>query len=177
MTTYRIILQSKMGYSFGRSSLIRAKDVTDILVQCASMSLMHSKYDMSIPWRGGKRTAAQQKELFDDKATKCDGYIKKSYHQSGQALDVVPWHNGKLDYKATDRFEHFAKIMLATFDYLQVIGDIPQGIYLHWGGFWSARDENGDGYLHHIDDEFGWDCPHWEIRSKPQRNKLKFLNS
>jgi len=166
-----------MGYSFGRASLLRAKDVEEVLVRCASMSLMYSKFDMSIPWRGGKRTAQQQKELFDDGASKCDGYIKKSFHQSGKALDVVPYVNGGLDYKATDRFQHFAKLMFATFEYLQAVGEISKDVYLHWGGFWAAKDENGDGYLHHIDDRFGWDCPHWELRTKPQRNKLKFLNS
>lgn len=163
-----------MAYSFGRKSITRTTGVKEYLVRTAVVALNFSSVDMTIPWRGGKRTALQQNELFDSGSTRCDGYEKKSYHQSGKAIDIVPWYNGKQDYKATDRFESFAKTMFATFKFLQTIGQVPADVYLHWGGFWSATDNNGDGILSHIDDEFGWDQPHWEIRSKPQRNVLKF---
>ena len=163
-----------MSYSFGRSSLRRGQGVDDSLLRTAVTALSYSDVDMTIPWRGGLRTAEEQQELFDSGTTRCDGTIKKSYHQSGKAIDIVPWYNNKIDYRAADRFESFAKKMFATFEFLQALGQIPKDVYLHWGGFWSARDENGDGYLHHIDDKFGWDQPHWEIRSKPQKNVLKF---
>lgn len=166
-----------MAYAFGRKSLLRANEVNHYLLRTAVVALMFSNNDMSIPWRGGKRTAAEQKGLFDDGASRCDGYIKKSYHQSGEALDLVPYVQGatlKQTYSNFKVFEEFAKVMTATFCFLQALGQIPDDIYLHWGGFWSAKDENNDGYIHHLDDEFGWDSPHWEIRSKPQKNVLKF---
>jgi peptidoglycan L-alanyl-D-glutamate endopeptidase CwlK len=157
-----------MKYFFGKTSVLRVKDVNEYLVMTSTYALTHSPVDMSIPWRGGKRTAEQQKELFEDKATRCDGYIKKSFHQTGDAIDIVPYIKGKINYKATKEFQKFAKIMLASFKFLQAIGYIPSNLYLHWGGFWSAKDENNDGILHYIDDEFGWDQPHWEIRTIPQ---------
>jgi len=163
-----------MGYSFGGASMRRTVGVDTDLVKIATLALAHSPIDMSIPWRGGKRTAEQQKDLFNSGNTRCDGYTYKSYHQSGKALDLVPWYNGKLDYKTTERFQIFARIMLATFKYLHEIGEIPPDVYLHWGGFWSAEDTNNDGILSHIDDKFGWDQPHWEFRSKPQTNVLIF---
>jgi peptidoglycan L-alanyl-D-glutamate endopeptidase CwlK len=163
-----------MAYSYGRSSMRRTKDVNEGLVMTAVVALSFSKYDMSIPWMGGYRTAPEQRELFDNKASRCDGLINRSFHQSGDALDIVPYIDGELDYTATDRFQHFANIMLASFKFLQAIKKIPQEQYLHWGGFWSAEDYNRDGMLHHIDDKLGWDKPHWEIRSIPQQNVLKF---
>ena len=163
-----------MAYRFGRNSILRMQGVDEILTRTAIVALSFSDVDMSIPWRGGVRTAEEQKELFDDGASRCDGYVKKSYHQSGRALDIVPYKDGKIDYKATAEFERFAKIMFAAFAFLQAIDAIPDDVYLHWGGFWSAKDDNNDGYLHTLDDEFGWDCPHWELRPVPQRNVFKF---
>jgi len=148
--------------------------VNELLTKVAITALSFSPVDMTITWRGGLRTAAQQKELFDAGNSRCDGYKVKSYHQSGKALDIVPWFNGEVDYKATDRFETFAKHMFATFEMFKTTNKIPEGAYLHWGGFWSAKDINKDGILSHIDDKFGWDQPHWELRSKPQKNVLIF---
>jgi len=164
-----------MGFAYGTSSVRRMQGVDQYLVLTAYVSLAYSPYDMSIPWRGGKRTAPEQNELFLEKASKCDGYTLESFHQSGKALDIVPWVDNHLDYANTKRFQEHARVMFATFTFLQDIGQIPQGLYLHWGGFWSARDNNKDGYLHYIDDKFGWDQPHWEIRTKPQSRVLKFL--
>lgn len=161
-----------MTYKFGKTSIRRYKDVNPILVMVAIMSLAYSNNDMSIPWRGGKRTAVQQKKLYDSKASRADGTTNISYHQLGQALDIVPYKNGAIDYKATREFQEFAKLMFATFQYLQIVKVIPLDLHLHWGGFWSAKDINNDGYLNSIDDKFGWDQPHWELRSRPQRNVL-----
>ena len=163
-----------MGYSFGRTSKRRMNGVDATLQLVAAHALANSSVDMSVSWRGGLRTAEQQKELFDAGNSRCDGYDKKSYHQSGKALDIVPYYKGKIDYSATDRFETFAKTMFDTFEDLRSRGFIPKNTYLHWGGFWSAKDNNGDGILSHIDDKLGWDKPHWELRSKPQKSVLKF---
>lgn len=161
-----------MGYAFGNSSINRTKGVNKILVMVATMSLAYSPVDMSIPWMGGNRSAKDQKKLFDAGNSRCDGTIKKSYHQSGQALDIVPYINSSITYKAKKEFQMFAKIMFTTFKYLQDVGQISKNLYLHWGGFWSATDTNKDGYLNNVDDKFGWDQPHWELRTKPQRNVL-----
>lgn len=163
-----------MGFAYGKSSVRRMVGVDSYIVKTAYMALSYSPYDMSVPWMGGLRTSSEQLNLYLDKASKCDGRILESFHQSGKALDLVPWFNGALNYAATKRFQDFARVMFASFTYLQEIGHIPQGLYLHWGGFWSARDNNKDGYIHYIEDKFGWDQPHWEIRTTPQQNTLKF---
>jgi peptidoglycan L-alanyl-D-glutamate endopeptidase CwlK len=149
--------------------------VDDTLKMVAITALSFSKIDMSVPWRGGKRTAEEQNELFQAGNSRCDGFRLKSFHQSGQALDLVPYVNGKIDYTATEQFIKFAKLMLETFEFLQAIGKVPKDIHLHWGGFWSATDNNNDGILTAIDDKSGWDKPHWELRDYPQKNKLLLI--
>ncbi len=163
-----------MGFSYGKSSIRRMVGVDTNIVKTAYLALDYSPYDISVPWMGGLRTSAEQLQLFLDKASKCDGRNKISYHQSGKALDLVPWVDGALDYKDSKKFQEFARVMFASFKFLQDIGHIDRNLYLHWGGFWSAQDYNRDGYLHYIEDKFGWDQPHWEIRTVPQRNILKF---
>lgn len=161
-----------MGYAFGKSSILRAKDVNPILVTTANMALAYSSVDMTIPWMGGKRSATEQKKLFDGGNSRCDGALKKSFHQSGEALDIVPYTRGKINYKGIKEFQQFAKVMFSTFNFLQEVNSVPKNLYLHWGGFWSATDKNKDGYLSYSDDKFGWDQPHWELRSKAQKNVL-----
>lgn len=162
-----------MPYKYGKTSKRRGEGVNPILWMVAVMALAYSRNDMSIPWRGGKRTAKQQLALYNAGNSRCDGTNLVSFHQSGEALDIVPYVNGKIDYKAFKEFQAFAKLMFATFEYLQKVKMISPKLHLHWGGFWSAKDLNRDGYLSSVDDKFGWDLPHWELRDNQQRNVLK----
>ena len=163
-----------MGYVFGRTSKRRAKDVSQHLTDVAEEALATSSVDMTIPWRGGLRSAEQQNEIYKRKASKADGYIKKSYHQSGKALDVIPYFDGEGHYEnVDDKFIDFAKLMFEIFEDRKDAGIIPENMYLHWGGFWGDKDLDGDGFLEAFVDKTGWDKAHWELRSKPQRGVLK----
>jgi hypothetical protein len=42
------------------------------------------------------RTAAQQKALYDQKLTTCDGTTRRSSHQDGRALDAVLERDGAI---------------------------------------------------------------------------------
>ena len=119
--------------------------VSPDLIKCAELALHNSKYDMTIPWMGGVRTVEQQRDIFLDGNSKCDGTNKKSYHQSGNALDVIP--TGSVPYTQTKKFNHFAQKMFESWQKLLISGDV-KGV-LCWGGHWG---------------ESGWDKPHWEIR-------------
>lgn len=44
------------------------------------------------------------------KITNCDGYKKKSNHQSGNAWDAVPLIDGKIDWNATKEFKKMAEL-------------------------------------------------------------------
>ena len=152
-------------YSFGTSSQQRIAEVHELLQALAFETIKISPFDFGIPSTGGKRTAEQQKELFDKGNSKCDGYNKKSYHQTGLALDFVPYIDGSYTWENTKAFLAIAK---AAFQVWNTIPD-KNGFFLHWGGYWEAKDLNGNGWLD-IDDKLGWDLPHYELRKSPQVN-------
>ena len=79
MTTFR----------YGSRSVRRMEGINPILILFANRVLAKSKIDLTIPWRGGLRTVAQQQEIFSRGASTMDGIIKKSYHQTGNAVDIV----------------------------------------------------------------------------------------
>ena len=130
-------------FKFGNTSKRRSEYVNNDLVLCAELALSESKYDMTIPWMGGLRTDKEQNDIFKEGNSKCDGYDIKSYHQSGNALDIIPVQ-GK--YKNTRALNHFANLMLCTWQKLLSEGKV-KGI-ITWGGTFGSQ---------------GWDKPHYEI--------------
>lgn len=132
-------------FKWGSKSLRFAQDVDNELFTCATRALAKSKYDMTIPWRGGVRTAEQQNELYNDGNSKCDGYKVKSYHQSGLALDVIPV--GQNPYTNTRPMLSFAQLMFDEWADMRASGEACGD--LHWGGLFGAD---------------GWDKPHYEVR-------------
>ena len=131
-------------FKWGIKSKERMIGVDEFLIECATRALAKSNYDMTIPWMGGVRTAKEQNALFVDGNTKADGYARKSYHQSGMALDVVPVDG---NYTNTKAFNHFAKLMFSTWQ-VMIYNKEARGL-LYWGGHFGKN---------------GWDKPHYEIR-------------
>lgn len=85
-----------MTYSLGRNTLknletLSSKDLIVIVAQAIQIT----KQDFCIVGSGGLRTAEQQNAIFKKGYSRCDGYIKKSRHQSGRAVDLVPFIDGK----------------------------------------------------------------------------------
>ena len=55
-----------------------------------------------------KRSKEEQKRLFEAKLSKCDGEIKISKHQTGEAADIYLIDEGKLhDWNAGDRWDKY----------------------------------------------------------------------
>lgn len=131
-------------YLFGKTSKRRQEGVNKYLVLCSEIALSKSKYDMTIPWMGGVRTDKDQNDIFKNGNSKCDGYDIKSYHQSGNAIDVIPVI-GK--YKNLRASNYFANLMLYTWQELLIEGKV-KGI-MTWGGTFGAK---------------GWDKWHFEIK-------------
>ena len=155
-------------FKFSATSAERLGTVSTYLELCARTFLADSFVDITVPPYGGKREIPEQKMLFDKGYSKCDGVKNTSLHQredkqhKGLALDLVPYANGKADYSAQARFGYVGRGMLDTWEMLKQRGDVPQDLYLHWGGLWS----NYGGAM-------GWDLAHYEIRSHAQTSKLK----
>jgi len=155
-------LSMTKNFKFGKTSEARLVEVSDYLAVCARRSLAKSeKTDVTIPWMGGLRTAEEQNELFLNKTSKCDGYIKISFHQKllngkGMALDVAPCINGSTMYSDLEGFWEFSEHMFETWYEMQEADEIPDNIELKWGGFYKGYDEDAH--------KLGWDPAHWEMK-------------
>lgn len=152
-----------MAFKFGTKSRERISTVNPLLQELAFKTIEISPYDISITRTAGLRTAEMQKELFDQKRSKCDGVKRKSFHQTGDAIDFVPYIDGGVTWKNETAFLEIAKAAFKAWDNI----DDKQGYHLHWGGYWGAKDLDGDGILEQ-DDKLGWDKPHFELRKNPQ---------
>ena len=99
----------------------------------------------------GLRTLEQQKDLYAQGRTRpgrivtnLDGINKRSKHQDGLAVDVVPY---PIDWDNRERFVHFAGFVRG------IAGTM--NIKIRWGGDWD-----GDNDLH---DQSWMDLPHFEL--------------
>jgi peptidoglycan LD-endopeptidase CwlK len=140
-------------FSWGNKSKERMEGVNPLLIECATRALAMSKHDMTIPGMGGVRTAEEQNAIFKEGNSQKDGFKKKSYHQSGNAIDIIPVQGGYTNDKA---FRHFAACMFHSWQMMIFYGHddpgmkelVPDGLCLEWGGHWS-------NFI---------DTPHWQIR-------------
>jgi hypothetical protein len=137
--------------------------VNEYLVKAAKLTISRSKIDMSIAEWAGLRTANYQKELYDKGWSKADGTNIKSNHQltddhgKSRALDLCAYYRGNQNWNK-ERLVYIAVLMLEAFEELKRYGKIPKDQYIHWGGYWSSKD-----------DGMGWDLPHFELRTTKQK--------
>lgn len=116
-------------FTFSKTSLGRMSGVDKRLFNIANLALTISPIDFGIPKYGGLRTADEQSSLFHDGKSKCDGYDKKSYHQTGMALDFYAYVDGKASWEK----EHLSVVACA---FLQAANRL--GYQLEWGGLWKS---------------------------------------
>jgi len=149
-------------YKFGKSSINNIHTVTSLLQELAARAIEVSEVDFGVLSTGGLRTPEEQNEIFKIGNSKCDGYKKKSYHQTGFAIDFVPYVDGKYTWNNVEALLRTKQAVDKAWK------DILHGNhFLHWGGYWGAKDLDGDGRLE-ITDRIGWDAAHYELRSYPQ---------
>ena len=118
-----------MSFKFSSKSKMVLHTVHPDLQKVAHRALEISRIDFGIPSSGGKRSAAEQKALFDEGKSKCDGYTVLSNHQSGNALDVYAFVDGKASWDA---------LHLTTVAAAMLQAAIEQGVSLQWGGHWTS---------------------------------------
>lgn len=124
------------GYS--KRSLENLKGVNPKLVIILAVAIERGNVDFTII--DGFRTATRQAQLYKQGASKCDGYHKKSYHQSGNAIDFIPypfdnnWNNVDQFKKVGEELKRIAEEF---------------GINCKYGGDWTKFR----------------DYPHFEIRN------------
>lgn len=134
-------------FRFSTTSEKRLAYVAPIILQILDDALEISKVDFGIPEFGGLRSAKEQNHLYKRGVSKCDGYEKLSYHQSGKAIDFYAFVDGKASWQG----DHLAMVACAI---LQAA--TKYNVEAKWGGLWKAGSEkNGVQY--------GWDAGHIEF--------------
>lgn len=127
-----------MRFSFSSKSKNIIEGVNNQLQAVMHRAIEISSIDFGVPSTGGKRTAQEQNRLFMGGKSKCDGYELLSYHQSGNAIDIYAYVDGKASWKV----EHLNVVALAV---LAAASEL--GVKIKWGGHFKG----------------GWDKPHFEL--------------
>lgn len=126
--------------------------------------------DMDFVVYDGKRSAKEQNRHYKNGVSQLDGYKKKSYHQSGNAVDLVPYIKGRENHGDWNNYYHVAEAMVKAANELGVAESI------RWGGVWDRRlhqlpsDAMGlkralGGYSKRRKGKPFLDGPHWEWRA------------
>ena len=126
-------------FKLGKNSINNLAGVDGRLIDIADVAITLSNIDFGIPSTGGLRSTSDQAKLFEDGVSKADGVNNLSYHQSGKAVDVYAYVDGKASW---DKL-HLALIAAAM---LQASAQL--GYELRWGGNWKSWQ----------------DYPHFEIK-------------
>lgn len=115
-----------MAFVLGARSLKELEGVHSDLVKVVRRAIEITEQDFAV--HDGIRTAEEQRALYLKGASKLDGFQKLSRHQTGHAVDLVPYVNGKLRWEWPLIFP-IAEAMKAAADELLV----P----IRWGGTWQ----------------------------------------
>ena len=128
-----------MGFKLGKNSINNLAGVDGRLIAIADLAIELTNIDFGVPSTGGLRTEADQAKLFADGVSKADGVNNKSYHQSGKAMDVYAYVDGKASWD---------KLHLAIIASAMLQASAQLGYKLKWGGLWKSWQ----------------DYPHFEIK-------------
>ena len=108
--------------------LARLKGVDPNLVKVIKEAAKSAKTPFKV--LEGLRTAAKQAEYFKKGTSRLDGVRKKSKHQLGRAVDIVPIVNGKVEVRSWVPFYPMADNVKAAARKL--------GVKITWGGDWKS---------------------------------------
>lgn len=126
----------------------RCVGIDSRIIEVCDLALQMSPIDFGIPEYGGLRTEEQQNKLYLDHKSRCDGIRKKSYHQSGNALDFYAYVDGAASW---DEY-HLTQVAAA---FLQAASEL--GYKLQWGGHFRPLKKSEYGT------DRGWDMPHIQL--------------
>jgi peptidoglycan L-alanyl-D-glutamate endopeptidase CwlK len=118
-----------MNYKLSKRSIEHLKGVNPLLIAIVVDAIRDSPHDFGIPGTGGLRTAEEQNGLYKMGKSKADGYIRKSYHQTGNAFDIYGYVNGKATWDK--------KVLTEIADHIKKTAMNQYGVKITWGGDWT----------------------------------------
>lgn len=137
-------------FQFSKQSRDRLIGVDEYMIEIMRVALERSPIDFGIPLDGGLRTVERQKELYAQGRTKpgkiitkTDGVKNKSNHQSGKAVDIYAWVDGKPSWESKYMYI-IAGVVLSTAK--------EMGMEVIWGGTFGSKTWDG------------WDKAHFELK-------------
>tara|TARA_S200002703_G_scaffold67586_2_gene58778 strand:+ start:1048 stop:1434 length:387 start_codon:yes stop_codon:yes gene_type:complete len=116
-------------FNLSKNSLRNLDGVHPELIDVVKLAIQLTKVDFGIPSDGGYRTAFRQRELYDKGVSNADGYTHKSNHQSGNAVDVFAYVDGKASWSE----HHLAMVACAMLEAANRLG-----VNLRWGGHFKS---------------------------------------
>ena len=134
-------------FKFSNRSLSKLDTVWGPLQALAHRVLDRSNTDFGIT--SGLRTAEEQhdlyeigrkKELHRKPVTHLDGYKRKSYHQTGMAIDFAVYVGNKLTWTDLDLYIEIGNLFKEEFKKMQDEGIVPSDARLKHGADWKWKD-------------------------------------
>lgn len=116
-------------FKLSNRSIVRREGVDPKLIEISDLAIQITKVDFGHPLYSGLRTAEEQNTLYRDKKSMCDGYVKLSRHQLGDALDFYAYVNGKASWEK----EHLTSVVSAFYE-----AAMRLGYRIKWGGFFKS---------------------------------------
>jgi len=129
-------------FKLSQKSMSNLNGVDNRLIELVLRSISKSPIDFGIPQYGGLRTPEEQHYLYKSNKSKCDGYDKKSNHQTGLAFDVYAYIDGAATWD---------KIHLAIIAGVILSEANQMGLNIRWGGTFGSNSFHG------------WDMVHYEL--------------
>ena len=117
-------------FRLSKRSWGRMEGVDSRLVATAKRAIKRSVYDFGVT--SGLRSEAEQRLLFNRKASQCDGVTKRSKHQDGNAIDIAVYIGARCSWEH-NLYDDCIDAFLSS---AREIG----GIGLRWGGAWHIDD-------------------------------------
>lgn len=98
------------------------------LFKLSSLMLLLDAHGIPVTVYSFFRTADEQKKLYDEGKSRCDGYIKRSRHQDWLAADLGILNDARTDFLWADpRYDK--------------LGELAEKIGLVWGGRWASLND------------------------------------
>jgi peptidoglycan L-alanyl-D-glutamate endopeptidase CwlK len=124
-----------MKFILSDRSLQRLKGVNPKLIDVVLLAIRRTPIDFGVAYMGGTRTAEEQYQLFKEGLSNCDGYIKISKHQMGDAVDLIAF----VGSKAVDNKEMLCVIAGVMFACANELG-----VDIRWGLDWNKNADIRD---------------------------------
>lgn len=119
-------------FRLSQRSLKRLEGVEPDLVNIVCLAIERTPVDFGVAWMGGLRTREEQNQLYKDKVSTKDGYLRLSKHQFGEAVDLQVYVGGTA--VQSEKMQCIiAGVMASCASEL--------GMEIRWGGDW---DRDGD---------------------------------